>query len=103
MGFQQLFSTKGKATTLYKRGMKHAKDRKYHEAIADYNAVMEMPKAPAELIAMALFNRALSYSSIRDYDKAKEDLNKVLKLVNLPADVRDAAKQKLERMEKRLI
>ena len=101
MGLQELFSAKGRATASYKRGMKHAKERKYDAAIADYNTVLEMPKAPADVKAMALFNRALTYSSIREYEKAREDLDKVLALPNLAADIRDAAKQKLDRLEKR--
>lgn len=102
MGLLDSFSGRGKATSLYKRGMKNAKDRKYEKAIADYNSVLEMPKAPADLKAMALFNRALTYSSTKEYDKAQEDLNKVLKLPHLAPDVKEAARLKLERMRKRL-
>lgn len=102
MGLMDSFSARGKATSLYKRGMKYAKDRKYDDAISDYNSVLEMPKAPADLKAMALFNRALTYSSTKEYDKAQEDLNKVLELPHLAPDVKEAARLKLERMRKRL-
>lgn len=102
MGLMDSFSARGKAKSLYKRGMKNAKDRKYDDAISDYNAVLNMPKAPPELKAMALFNRALTYSSTKEFDKAQVDLDKVLELPNLPSDIREAARQKLERMRKRL-
>lgn len=102
MGLLDAFSARGKATSLYKRGMKNAKDRHYNEAISDYNEVLEMPKAPADLKAMALFNRALTYSSTREYAKAQEDLKKVLELPQLAPDVKEAARLKLERMKKRL-
>lgn len=102
MGLQDLFSARGRATSLYKRGMKKAKERNYDQAIADYNSVLEMPKAPPDLKAMALFNRALTYSSTREYDQAQEDLNTVLKMPQLPNEIKEAAKLKLERMKKRL-
>lgn len=102
MGLLDSFSARGKATSLYKRGMKSAKTHNYVEAVSDYNAVLEMPKAPPDVKAMALFNRALTYSSTKEYEKAQEDLNAVLKMPSLAQDIREAAKQKLERMKKRL-
>lgn len=102
MGLLDSFSARGKATSLYKRGMKRANEGKNEEAIADYNAILEMPKAPANLKAMALFNRALTYSSVREFDKAQADLEAVLEGRNVPPDIREAARLKLERMKKRL-
>lgn len=102
MGLLDSFSARGKATSLYKRGMKRAHEGNFDGAVADYDAILEMPKAPSELKAMALFNRALTYSSKRDYERAHEDLNAVLDMPQLPPDIREAARKKLERMKKRL-
>ncbi len=95
-----LFTARGKALSLLRRGMQKAKKRNSPGAIADYSKVLAMPKAPDDVKAMALFNRALIYSTDKNYDEARLDLNNLLGLSGVPADVLNAAKQKLQRMDK---
>jgi hypothetical protein len=95
------FSSRGKATTLYKRGMQRASDRDLKGAIADYTEVIEMGKAPTDLKAMALMNRALAFSRSGDDEKARSDLDKVLAMPDAGAQVKAAATEKLHRMKRR--
>ncbi len=95
------FSTRGKATTMYKRGMHKAGDRDLDGAIADYTAVVDMKGAPEDVVAMALLNRALAYSRSHDDDKAAEDLARVLTMPGATKQVIDAAHEKLHRMKRR--
>jgi hypothetical protein len=96
------FSSRGKATALYKRGMQRASDRDLEGAIADYTEVVEMGKAPPDLKAMALMNRALAYSRVGDDEKAHADLDKVLAMPDAGAQVKAAATEKLHRMKRRV-
>jgi hypothetical protein len=95
------FSTRSKATALYKRGMHKASDRDLKGAIVDYTAVVEMKGAPHDVIAMALLNRALAYSREHDDERAAADLDRVLAMPDATAQVKDAAKEKLHRMKRR--
>src|SRR5262245_56272560 len=99
--FSGLFSQRGKANTLYQRGMKKANAQDLDGAIADYSAVIEAKDAPADLKSMSLFNRALAYSIQKKYDEANADLTQVLAIPETPANLKDAARQKLERIKKR--
>lgn len=96
------FSSRGKATTLYKRGMQRASDRDLEGAIADYTEVIEMGKAPTDLKAMALMNRALAFSRSGDDEEARSDLDKVLAMPDAGAQVKAAATEKLHRMKRRV-
>ncbi len=106
MSFLQLlqsrFSTRGKATTLYKQGMAKAKKREFEGAIADYTAILNSPKAPTDVKAMAQFNRALAYSSTGDYAKAMEDLKSILTSEETPSIIESAAEEKLKRYQQQL-
>lgn len=95
-------STRGKALSIYKRGMQKAGERNLEGAIADYTAVVEMKGAPEDVIAMALLNRALAYSRAHDDDKAGEDLDRVLTMEGASKQVIDAAHEKLHRMKRRV-
>lgn len=98
-----LFSSKkSRATSLYKRGLKRAKERDLAGAIDDYTAVMDMEGAPPDICAMSQFNRALAHSTARNYESAKADLDAVLASQAVPAEVREAARQKLQRMQRRM-
>ncbi|MDP6443775.1 MAG: hypothetical protein QGG36_30340 [Pirellulaceae bacterium] len=98
-----LFSSKkGKATSLYKRGLKKAKTRDLEGAVADYTAVIEMEGAPGDIKIVSQFNRGLAYSTDRRFDEARADLEAVLANPLTPADVKDATRQKLKRMERRI-
>ena len=95
------FSSRGKATTIYKRGMQRASDRDLKGAIEDYTEVIEMSKAPTDLKAMALMNRALAFSRSGDDEKALSDLDKVLTMPDAGTQVKAAATEKLHRMKRR--
>ena len=95
------FSTRGKATALFKRGVDKAEHRDLEGAIEDYTSVIDLKGAPADVIAMALFNRALAYSREHDDTKATADLDRVLSMSGATQQVIDAAHEKLHRMKKR--
>ena len=52
------FSNRGKAMTLYRRGMAKAKKRNHRGAIDDYSKTLGMPDTPNDVKAMVLYNRA---------------------------------------------
>jgi hypothetical protein len=95
------FSSRGKATMLYKRGMQKAGDRDLDGAIGDYTGVVDMHGAPTDVIAMALLNRALAYSRVHDDTKAVADLERVIVMTGATQQVIDAAHEKLHRMKRR--
>jgi hypothetical protein len=95
------FSTRGKATALYKRGMQKGGNRDLEGAIEDYTAVVNMKGAPADVIAMTLLNRALAFSRLHDDRKATEDLERVMSMPGATQQVIDAAHEKMHRMKRR--
>ena len=95
------FSSRGKATALYQRGMQKAGDRDLEGAIDDYTAVVDMKGAPTDVVAMALLNRALAYSRVHDDTKATIDLDRVIAMPGATQQVIDAAHEKLHRMKRR--
>ncbi len=95
-----IISVRANAISLYKRGLKKTESKDAKGALADYNRVLEMPNAPADVRAMVLFNRALIHSISKDYENARIDLVEVLNMNQVPAEVKVAAKRKLERMKK---
>ena len=94
------FSVRGKAMSLYKRGMQKADQRDFDGAIVDYTAVVEMARAPGDVRAMALLNRALVYSRAHETDKAEKDLAAVLAMPEATSQVKAAAHEKVQRMKK---
>ncbi len=94
-------SNHGKAMSLYKRGMVKAKKHDHKGAIDDYSATINMSDAPYDVIAMALYNRALVHAAVKDNAKAIDDLNSVLAMTEIPANVKTAADEKLQRMNRR--
>ncbi|MCU0961272.1 MAG: hypothetical protein MUF48_14340 [Pirellulaceae bacterium] len=95
------FSSRGKAMALYKRGMQKATDRDLDGAIEDYTAVVDLKRAPPDVIAMALLNRALAYSRLHADEKATADLDLVISMPGATRQVVDAAHEKLHRMRRR--
>ena len=85
---KDLFSGRGKALSLYRRGMERAKRNDHVGTIEDYTATINMPHVPADVKAMALFNRALMLSSDGDNPLALDDLRMVLAMPETPTDVR---------------
>lgn len=95
------FSSRGKALSLYKRGMAKAKNRDHHGAIDDYTAAIGRPDISSNVKPMVLFNRALVYVAIGDDPKAIDDLNAVLATAEAAVNVKTMARQKLARMAAR--
>lgn len=95
------FSHRGKAISLYKRGMVNAKRSDHQGALEHYTTAIGMPGMPADLLAMVLFNRALVYVAAGDEPKGSADLNAVLAMNKAPVNVKTMARQKLVRMESR--
>lgn len=99
--FSSVFSGRGKATAIYKRGMKKANERDLEGAISEYSSLIDLAAAPADLKAMARLNRGLAYSMNRDYGRAEEDLQAVLAMRDAPAEVLETAREKLKRWKRR--
>ena len=93
------FGVRGKAMAAYKRGMEKAEGRDWAGAIIEYTAVIEMADAPGDVKAMALFNRAIAYSHADAPDRAELDLQRVLSLDEATAQVKNAARERMKRME----
>ena len=100
-GLKSIFTVRGKATSLYERGMRNAKQDRFEAAINDYSAALELSNVPNDIKAMALFNRGLAYAAVKDEAKAKVDLQAVMSMDGAPSSVTTAAREKLERMKKR--
>ena len=74
----------------------------------DFRAAYEnefagMVGAPANVRAMALLNRGLTRSNEGNFPLAKEDLQTVLNMAGAPSRVRRAARDKLNRLQKRSV
>ena len=94
-------SSRGKALSLYRRGMARAKKHDHQGAIDDYTATINMPNTPSDVKAMALYNRALVHVASGDYRKGVDDLEAVLAKDDAPVNVKRKAKQKLAKRESR--
>jgi hypothetical protein len=95
------FSNRGKALSLYRRGMARAKRRDHQGAIADYTATLEMPDTPADVKAMVLYNRALVHVATGDDREGVDDLDAIVAMDEAPGHVKIRAKQKLAKLESR--
>ena len=93
------FTNRGKALSLYKRGMAKAIKHDHQGAIDDYTTTIGMPYGPANVRAMALYNRALVHVATGDYRKGVDDLDAVLAMNEAPASVKTRARQKLAKRE----
>jgi hypothetical protein len=93
-----VFSSRGKALSMCKRGMRRARKHDRAGAIGDYSAVIGMPGVPADVRAMALYNRALVHSAAGDDIQATGDLDSILAMTETLINVKTSARQKLARM-----
>jgi hypothetical protein len=93
------FTSRGKALSLYRRGMAMAKKHDHQGAIADYTTSIGMPDTPADVKAMVLYNRALMHVATGDDQKAVDDFNAILTMDEAPVNVKTMAKQKLVGMK----
>ena len=88
--------------SLYKRGLARAMKHDQMGAREAFTAAIDMRDAPADLRAMALYNRALLSGATNEFPKAIKDLNAVLAMPAAPPKVKAAARQKLDRMRRRI-
>ena len=95
------FSDRGKAMSLYKRGMKKAKNHDHQGAIDDYTQTIGVADTPPDVKAMVLYNRALVYVASGEKQKGVDDLDAVLAMDDAPVNVKTMARNKLVRMESR--
>lgn len=93
------WSRRQRAMALYQRAMAFANRHEHEAALADYTAVIEATRAPADVRAMALYNRSVVHSAMHDDVQAVQDLRKLLEVPGATANVRLEAKRKLLRME----
>jgi hypothetical protein len=82
--------------------MAKARKQDYQSAIADYTAAIDSPNVPIDVKGMATYNRALAYAALQQDDKAAEDLAAMLKMPGLPEKVITEARQRRERLRRRL-
>ncbi|HRX82785.1 MAG: hypothetical protein H6821_15430 [Planctomycetaceae bacterium] len=94
------FTNRGKALSLYKRGMEKSKSHEHEAAIADYTTAIGMHDVPSDVKAMALYNRALVYAAAGDPVKATSDLNTVLGMPDALPNIKSEARRKLARMQR---
>jgi hypothetical protein len=95
------FSNRGKALSLYRRGMAKARKHDYQGAIDDYTKTIRMPNLPADVKAMVLYNRALVHMTAGDDQNGIDDLGAVLAMDQAPVNVKTMARQKLAKKESR--
>ena len=87
--------------SLYKRGLASAMKHDQKGARDAFTAAIDMRDSPADLRAMALYNRALLNGTANDFRKAIQDLNMVLAMPAAPPKVKSAARQRLDRLQRR--
>ena len=94
------FSSRGKALSLYKRGMSKARKHDHQGAIEDYTTTLGMESLPDDVRAMVLFNRGIAYVAAGEKESGETDLHDVLAMdVSFPnINVQTMARRKLERM-----
>ena len=97
-----LFSQRRRSLALYRSGMEKAKRKDYLGAISDYTKAIDEPGTPADVKGMATYNRALAYAAIHEDKQAADDLAAMLDMPGLPENVRTEARQRRERIRKRL-
>jgi len=87
--------------SLCKQGLACAMKHDRKGARDAYTAAIDMRDAPADLRAMALYNRALLFGASNEIPKTIQDLDAVLAMTAAPHKVKSAARQKLDRMQRR--
>ena len=91
-------SSRGKALSLYRRGMERAKRQDHAGRLTNTPPPLAWLGLP-DVKAMALFNRALVLAADGDNLLAIDDLNVVLALAETPIEVRTEARRKLVGMD----
>jgi tetratricopeptide (TPR) repeat protein len=85
----------------YRLGLARDKKGDSEGAIAAYSSAISLDNAPNDVRAMALYNRALLFAAQGDQSKASADLNAIMVMPTSVRDVTDAAKRRLERLQRR--
>jgi hypothetical protein len=93
------FSSRGRALSLYRRGMTSDQKHDRQGAIDDYTATIDMPDAPSDVKAMAFYSRALVHVAAGDDQNGVDDLGTVLTMDEARMYLKTMARQKLARME----
>jgi tetratricopeptide (TPR) repeat protein len=84
-----------------KKGIDEAKAGRPEAAIVIYDRLVAS-SADADLRAQALFNRALAYSALGDDIQSENDLRSVMALNQASESVRNAAREKMARVQARV-
>jgi hypothetical protein len=102
--FRWLFawrSIRSEAMHLYRLGLARDKKGDADGAIAAYSSAISLDNAPDDVKAMALYNRALLFAAQGDQSKAATDLNAIMVMPTSVRGVTDAARRRLERLQRR--
>jgi hypothetical protein len=83
--------------------MAKARVKDYQGAIADYSAAIQSSNCPMDVKGMAAYNRALAYAAIGEEEKAAADLAAMLEMPGLPENIVTQARQRRERIRRRLL
>src|SRR5690349_11776385 len=102
--FRWLFawrSNRSKAMHNYRLGLTRDKKGDSDGAIVAYSSTISAVNAPDDVKAMALYNRALLFAARGESNKAAADLNAIMVMPKSVRGVTDAAKRRLERLQRR--
>lgn len=80
-------STDTRALALVRRGFCFGQQGEHEKEIADYSAVLDLPDAPAELVAQARALRGACFGQQGEFEKAMADFSAVLDLPGAPAEL----------------
>ena len=95
------FSVRGRALKKVEQGMDCARKRETESALEHYNDVIQSRVTPKDVFVMALYNRSLVLTAVGKNDAATTDLRTLLDMSEAPANIKQLAREKLVRMEKR--
>jgi len=102
--FRWLFawrSIRSEAMQIYRLGLARDKMGESDGALGAYTRVISLDNAPHDVKAMALYNRALLFAARGENNKAAADLNAIMVMPTSVRGVTDAAKRRLERLQRR--
>ena len=102
--FRWLFawrSIRSEAMHNYRLGLARDKKGDSDGAISAYSSVISLDNAPDDVKAMALYNRALLFDAQGDHSKAAADLNAIMVMPTSIRGVTDAARRRLDRLQRR--
>ena len=95
------FTARGRGLALIDQGIACANNAQPDFAIKHYTDVINSPKSPRDVKAMALFNRALVYTTIDKEPLATADLKAILNMPEAMTQIKKSANDKLVRMQRK--